>query len=316
MRSVHSSIISAGLITVSAFILFTPAFAKTASTFSTKPASSSDTIQISEKQPGMLYATGEGAMPTVSEQPNRAKAYLQAKAYARAQAIANLMQAIQGTSVVYSASGSNYNMEEQVSQEIEGSITNVEVISERKFQIGKDTVVQVTVQAPKPERWSDKVPRTASAAIPSAKPTRSLMDRSTAVASLHPFIPPASAIRGKEAPYTSVIIDTTGMGVARSMSPKILRFNGSEVWGTVKVDYDFVADHGIVAYARNMPDAYSNERAGDNPLVIRAQRRGPSSYKCDVVLSDDDADYLLSENRQSGFLKDYRVIFVVDASEY
>ena len=254
-----------------------------------------------------LTATGEGAMPTVGEQPNRAKAYLQAKSYAQAQAVANLIQDARGTSITYTATGKDYAMDERISQEISGMVDSVQMVSERKIQIGKDTVVQVTVQAPIPERWQD-MPAAKRVAVAMSGPTWS-------VASAAPNIPTPTAFRqAKEAPYTSVVIDTLGLGVIRSMSPKIQRGDGTEVWGTVKVNYDFVADHGIVAYARTLGEAYSNARAGSNPLVLRALGRGSSAYKCDVVLSNDDADYLLAENGRVGFLKDFRVIFLVDAS--
>jgi len=71
-------------------------------------------------------------------------------------------------------------------------------------------------------------------------------------------------------PYTSVIIDATGLSMDRCMSPKIRKSNGGEVWGTVSVDLDYVEDHGIVAYARNMDDAKKNPRAGTNPMLITA----------------------------------------------
>ena len=260
-----------------------------------------------DKQPSALTATGEGAMPTAQEQPNRAKAYLQAKSYARAQAVANLIQDAQGTSISYSATGKDYSMDERLSQEIGGMVEHVRVVSERKLQVGKDTLVEVTVQAPLPERWQNAPAAKAVSASNAA-------GNSWTVASTAPVAPSASSFRkAKEAPYTSVIIDTLGLGVTRSMSPKILRADASEVWGTVHVSYDFIADHGIVAYARTMGEAYSNARAGANPLVIRALQRGESAYGCDALLSNDDAEYLLSENRRSGFLKDFRVIFLVDA---
>ena len=55
-----------------------------------------DMSPASDPKLDMLYATGEGAMASTKEQPNRAKAYLAAKAYAKMQAIANLVQLGQG----------------------------------------------------------------------------------------------------------------------------------------------------------------------------------------------------------------------------
>lgn len=304
MRTTFSSCVVGGLI---AGLLLASVSAAAADPSPLTPTTTKQ--QSLAKQAKVLTATGEGAMPTVEEQPNRAKAFLQAKGYAQAQAVANLIQAARGTSITYSATGKDYAMDARLNQEISGMVEDVQVVSERRVQIGKDTVVEVTVQAPIPERWA-KTPavKKLAAAAAGAGP-------SWTVASTGASIPsPASFRRAKEQPYTSLIVDTLGMGVARSMSPKILRPDGSEVWGTVKVDYDFLADHGIVAYARTMGEAYANARAGDNPLVIRAMERGPSAYNCDAVLSNDDAEYALSESKRSGFLKEFRVIFLVDAS--
>jgi hypothetical protein len=297
MRTVFSSLAICGLILIVA-----------ATSLSAAKPSPTAAVSKSQREPLALNATGEGAMPSTNEQPNRAKAYLQAKSYARAQAVANLIQDAKGTSIHYSSTGKDFSMDERLSQEIEGMVEHVRTVSERKVQIGKDTVVEVTVEAPLPERWQDAPVATKAIAANNAA------GLSWAVASAAPVAPQTVSFRkAKEEPYTSIIIDSLGLSVSRAMSPKILREDGSEVWGTVKVSYDFIADHGIVAYSRTMGEAYANNRAGNNPLVLRALKRGDSAYQCDVVLSSDDADYLLSENRRSGFLKDFRVIFLVDA---
>lgn len=113
-------------------------------------------------------------------------------------------------------------------------------------------------------------------------------------------------------PYTSVIIDATGFGLDRCMSPKIRKTNGQEVWGTVKVDLEFVADKGIVGYARTMDEARKCDRCGSNPMVIKAIARAGGNFRSDPVLSDADADLLLSENKLGQFLDRFNVIFIKD----
>lgn len=113
-------------------------------------------------------------------------------------------------------------------------------------------------------------------------------------------------------PYTSLIVNTLGLKVQRAMSPKICRTDGSEVWGTVNVDYDFLEDHGIVAYTRSLDDARKNERAGDNPLIIKAIGRAGGKFYCNPVVENADAKLLLDENGKSQFLDKFNVIFVVD----
>lgn len=113
-------------------------------------------------------------------------------------------------------------------------------------------------------------------------------------------------------PYTSVIIDTTGLKLDRCMSPKIRRVDGSEVWGTVKVDIDFVEDHGIVAYAGSLEEAKKNGRCGDNPMIIKAFARAGGNFRSDPVISNPDASLLLDEDKKGGFLSKFNVIFVKD----
>ncbi|MCL5104665.1 MAG: hypothetical protein M1133_11220 [Armatimonadetes bacterium] len=94
----------------------------------------------------MYYASGEGAMPPASEEPNRARALLKAKGYARMQAIANLLMAVEGTPISYEAFGKDYMAQSEVlKQKIEGFVKNVEVIKMEKAKIEGQTVVRVIV---------------------------------------------------------------------------------------------------------------------------------------------------------------------------
>jgi len=279
----------------------TSAVATTASTMPPPVMMAAVPRSLPDFKPQMLYATGEGAMPSVKEQPNRAKAYLQAKAYAKMQAIASLVQEAKGTVVSYCSEGRNYSAQTLIKQEIKGVLDCVQVVSAKKRAEGKDTIVEVTVRAPKPVppkqlEDTDEVKRTTAKAWKAPSWTEA-----KAAAS-------ASAASGG---YTSVIIDATGLRLARSMSPKILRPDGSEVWGTVSVDPGFLTEYGIAAYARNHGEALANRRAGGNPLVMRARQRGDSPARCDVVISDSDADRLLDADARSGFLGEFRVIVIV-----
>jgi len=113
-------------------------------------------------------------------------------------------------------------------------------------------------------------------------------------------------------PFTSLIVDTLGFNVQRAMSPKIRREDGSEVWGTVKVDPDVVLDSGIVAYTKSMEEARKNGRAGTNPLVVKAIGRAGGNFFCDAVVGDSDATLILDENAKTHFCDELKVIFVVD----
>lgn len=276
-----------------------------------RPDGTTISITDTTKEPKMLYATGEGAMPRAAEQPNRAQAYLQAKAYAKMDAIANLVKAARGTMVRYNSTGKNYVAETIISEEIKGVLDNVQVVSVRKRPEGSDTIVEVVVKSPVPrlpenlaQAPVEQGTQKAQGALEKANPSW-VAAAVPIVAGSAPATPPAEC-------HTSVIINAQGFGVVRSMSPKILRQDGSEVWGTVRADMDFLSDYGIAAYTRSLSDALANQRAGTRPLIIRAAGRANGPSKCDVVISDRDADSLLAEDRRSGFLREFRVILVVD----
>lgn len=267
----------------------------------------------------VYIATGEGSVPNVREEPNRARAYLKAKGYARMAAIANLLMAIKGTAITCEATGKDYMADERITQRIEGFVNNVQVSNVSKETFEGDTIVVVEVRAPMygentpgalflstPPEQVGLLNTTPVRVIPKAQkqPKQARVAPSANVASARASAP------GK--PYTSLIIDSTGCKIDRCMSPKIRKLDGGEVWGTVKADYDFVQDHGIVAYATSLKAAQSNARCGDNPLVIRAIGRAGGKFYSDPVISDADASLLLDENAKSSFLDRFCVIFVKD----
>ena len=248
-------------------------------------------------RPDMLYATGEGAVPDAKEQPNRAKAYLQAKSYAKMAAIASLVQEARGTIISYCSNGRDCVADTSIKEEIKGVLDSVRVVSAKKRPEGKDTIVEVTVRAPKP-------------APPKAPPAPKEAPAPKVQTGPSWLRDPVPAVR--DGCYTSVIVDAAGLGVLRSMSPKILRPDGSEVWGTLKVDPEALSDYGIAAYAHSRAEAYGNRRCGERPLILRAIARGSSITKSDVVVSNRDAGLLIEEDQRAGFLADLRVIIIID----
>lgn len=116
-------------------------------------------------------------------------------------------------------------------------------------------------------------------------------------------------------PYTSLIIDTSGMTLQRCMSPKIRRADGSEVWGTVKVDYDFLEEHGLVAYVGSLEDAKKSSRCGSNPMIVKAIAILGGKCESDPVIAGEDATLLLAENDKGKFLGKLNVIFIQAASQ-
>lgn len=268
-----------------------------------------ETLQAGEIDWGgeFIQASGEGVMPSVEEESNRAKAYLKAKGYGRMKAIANLLMTIDETRVSCKAIGKDYTAKnETLRQTIEGYVANVEIVGERQQSQAGDTMVVVTVRAPL--YGANGI---GSAILKNKFQRETSTDSSGAGVNVEKRadIKTATVTADAKGPFSSLIIDCGGLGIERAISPKIRRADGSEVWGTVKVDYDFLLSHGIVAYTTSTEEARRNSRAGANPLILRAVGRAGGRFLCDAVVSNTDAERMTRENQSSRFLDKFDVIF-------
>ncbi len=263
----------------------------------------------------VLKAEGMGAIPRNAH--NDAVAYLKARDYAELDALKNLLMVIKGIHINARITGADYMAQSSVIRaHVQGLIKGAQVVSERTVRIGRDQAVQVTVALP----MYGSGRSVAGVFLPpllKPVPENGLNNSSIPADSVSQPSPvqalqSASDNQQTDTPYTSVIIDARGFRVERSMSPKILLSNGSEVWGTVKANPNYVIDHGIAVYANSMQSARSLRRAGSHPLVLRAVNGGMLPGQNDVEISRSDADRLLSLNQRYGFLNRYQVILVLN----
>lgn len=302
-----------------------------------------------EKQ--MMYASGQGAVPVKEKVPNRGVAFLKARDYAKMDAIANLLMLIEGTAISYDGYGRDYMADVTIRQKIEGYVKNVEILKTERLTVEGDTIVTVTVgtrifgshtpgavfiekiasdSAASVGEKSKAVPlieipldipkfqtngkelSTTLIRVPNLSYKALSLEK---VASSRPVEPGEETAQiEQEGPFTSVIIDTRGYDVTRSISPKIRKDDGSEVWGTVSVDPDYAIQEGIVAYAKDMESAKKCSRCGSNPLIINVIGRAGGKAMCDPMISNADAQLVLDENQKTKFLEKFSVIFISDPS--
>ena len=109
--------------------------------------------------------------------------------------------------------------------------------------------------------------------------------------------------------YTGLIIDARGSGVEPAMSPKIYDKNGKEVYGSAAVERDFVLQHGIVGYVKDLKNAEEHERVKGNPLLIKAELNPGKST--DLVISDEDTKMLIELDSKQTFLREARVLIII-----
>ncbi len=111
--------------------------------------------------------------------------------------------------------------------------------------------------------------------------------------------------------YTGLIIDARGSGAQPAMSPKIYDEEGNELYGSAYVDQKFVQKHGMAGYVRDLEQALANDRVKGTPAVLKALSSSGAN-QTDLILSKSDADQLRSLADHLNFLREARVVIVLD----
>ncbi len=117
--------------------------------------------------------------------------------------------------------------------------------------------------------------------------------------------------------YTGLVIVARVAHLDRSMSPAVLTPNGQVVygrgwWKPGQLNADLANARGIVEYA---PSTLAAKRAGPRPLVVAAIGiSGPplSTFKTDVIVSEENARRIRAANTQARFLERLQVVIVVE----
>lgn len=94
------------------------------------------------------------------------------------------------------------------------------------------------------------------------------------------------------------------------MSPVLADSSGRQLYPDAKSvpPLDYIQEYGIADFVRLEADS---KRAGDNPVYVRAVKV-TGRARDTVVISTGDAERILQADSQSGFLKRWRVVFLVD----
>ncbi len=126
-------------------------------------------------------------------------------------------------------------------------------------------------------------------------------------------ISPTEVKKIKNSDYSGVVIDASDLGLKPTFSPVIYDTNGRAIYGVENLDPDKIIERGMVDYSNSVNDKIANERAGDNPLVLKAVKvneSNTSANKVNVVVSVTDADKILLANEKSHMLDECAVVFV------
>ncbi len=235
----------------------------------------------------MVYSTGIGAVR--ANAPNVGAARAGAIMAARVDALRNLVEAVKAVRVTSETTVSNNMVENDIVR------TKVEAMVRGARQVGEVKYL------------SD-----ASVEVNMALPLSGIMDLVLPAANIAPPLPVTkAALTNAGQRITGLIIDTRGLGIKPSMSPRVLADDGSVLYGPGKYPRDFAVTQGVVGYHKDIEAARDEARVAGNPLTIRGTRTS-GTLATDVVISMSVAQQAAGFDGFADAIGNCRVMFILD----
>ena len=249
---------------------------------------------------GVIRATGSGVNTKAKTKGQRR---ILAQRAARMDAQRNLAESVEGVHVTSESSMRDLEVEyDIVKTRVDATIKNMSEVSSKFYD---DGTCEVTLEMPifgasnsvaqaafEPFKNEPKVP------FPQPSTTVNVTANVT------------TTVNGAYSNnYTGLVIDCSGMGLEAVMSPVIKNGNGQPIYGYKNLDIDKVIDQGMASYANSANDSISRSRAGNNPLVVKAQKID-GTIPGNPVVSTADSDKILIANQTDMFLDNCNVVFV------
>jgi hypothetical protein len=111
--------------------------------------------------------------------------------------------------------------------------------------------------------------------------------------------------------YTGLIVDARGIGAKPAMVPVLLDESGKEVYGSAFVSREYAVQQGICQYMSVLGDSANLIRVAPKPLWVKGLRT-KTVAGCDIIISNADASRLRGASSHLSFLKQCRVIILMD----
>ncbi len=130
---------------------------------------------------------------------------------------------------------------------------------------------------------------------------------------LKPNSPSRSLTRSRSRDiFTGMVVDARGIQAVPVLAPRVLDENLEEVFGPAYVSREFAVQRGMVSYTTDLWRAKFHPRVSDNPLIVKALKSlWPG--RCEFIISNADAAKLRSASEHLLFMRECRVIIVLDA---
>ena len=263
---------------------------------------------------GYIEAVGIGAPPDQSA--GRINARPMALRAAKVDAYRNLLEITKGVQVDSTTLVRNYTVESDViNTQVEGLVKGAYVVDQQYMSDGTVEIklrmpiygnlsgIVMPLAAEKQKEVPPPAPETPSAPAPvTAAPAPETP--STPATATEPA-PPAPVV------YTGLVVDARGIQARPAMSPRIFDEDGKEVYGSANVEREYAVSQGMSGYARDLTAAQSNQRVTANPITVKALKTGGPG-KADLVISNADAQMIVATAQNASFMKQCRVMIVLD----
>ncbi len=246
---------------------------------------------------GYIYAVGDGVPPTDAVSP--AQARVRAKRAAIDTAYARLLEMAEAVRVDAESTTVNYISESYVvSTRVSGLIQNAEIVTLRHFEDGS---YQIKMRMPIKGKEG-----LASAVLPvqMEKAMRIGIAYEISIEHISEEAEPGEA-------YTGLIVDARGLEVQPAMYPRLITMAGEVIYDLMRANPNAVIEKGLVEYCSDMEVAENSPRVGGNPLIVEAISVC-GGYSADIVLTEEDAEKVLTLNSINNFFGEAKVIVVVD----
>lgn len=246
---------------------------------------------------GYIYAVGDGVPPTDAVSP--AQARVRAKRAAIDTAYARLAEMAEAVRVDAESTTVNYISESYVvSTRVSGLIQNAEIVTLRRFEDGS---YQIKMRMPINGREG-----IASAVLPMQmeKAIRIGIAYEISIEHISEEAEPGEA-------YTGLIVDARGLEVQPAMYPRLITMAGEVIYDLMRANPNAVIEKGLVEYSLDIEVTEHSLRVGGNPLIVEAISVS-GEYGADIVLTEEDAEKILSVNSINNFFGEVKVIVVVE----
>ncbi len=128
---------------------------------------------------------------------------------------------------------------------------------------------------------------------------------------IHPIKQPEGNTQSRRPVYSGLVIDARGLEAEPAFVPRILDEEGAVVYGPAYISRDYAIKRGVAGYVTDLDAALEDARVAGKPLVLKAIRT-TGEARCDIVISQQDADRVRGTASNLNLLHECRVMIVLD----